>query len=51
MKILELIKKLENIQIDYGNLEVKFDVEWAFCTIEEIYVDNKYENKNIVIIS
>ncbi len=50
MKILELIKKLENIQIDHGNLDVKFDAMANFCDIEEVYIDHKYENSNTVII-
>lgn len=50
MKISELIRKLENIEMNYGNLEIKLDIMANFCDIEEIYIDNKYENNNIAII-
>ena len=50
MKISELIEKLESVTTNRGDLEVKFDAMANFCDIEEIYIDNKYENNNIVII-
>ncbi|KKM98778.1 hypothetical protein LCGC14_1154570 [marine sediment metagenome] len=50
MKISELIKKLENIKIDRGDLKVKFDIMGNFYSIDEIYINDKDKDLDTVIL-